>query len=61
MSRAGCGVRLAAAGAKLFAEATEPVSSASAATTLRPPRLGAPPPAFRCRSLGNRLPKATSG
>lgn len=38
MSRAGCGVRLTAAGAKLFAEATEPVPSASAATTLRTPR-----------------------
>lgn len=61
VSRASCGARPAAAGAKLCAEATEPVPSASAATTLRPPRPRAPPPAFRCRSLGNRLPKATSG
>lgn len=55
--QAGCGARRAAAGAKLFAEATEPVPSASAATALRPQQPGAPPPAFRCRSLGNRLPQ----
>lgn len=55
--RAGCGVTRAAAVAELFPGATEPVPSASAATALRPQQPGAPPPAFRCRSLGNRLPQ----
>lgn len=56
--RAGCGATRAAAVADLLPETTEPsVPSASAATALRPRRPGAPPPAFRCRSLGNRLPQ----
>lgn len=55
--RAGCGGTRAVAVAERFPEATEPVPSASAATALRPQRPRAPPPAFRCRSLGNHLPR----
>lgn len=55
--RAGCGGTRTAAVAEQFPEATKPVPSASAATALSPQQPGAPPPAFRCRSLGNRLPK----
>lgn len=55
--RAGDGAKRAAAVAQLFPEATEPVPSASAATALRPQQPGAPPPAFRCRSLGNHRPQ----
>lgn len=55
--RAGCGATRAAAVADLLPETSEPVPSASAATALRPQQPRAPPPAFRCRSLGNRLPQ----
>lgn len=57
MPSAGDGAKRAAAVAQLFPEATEPVPSASAATALRPQQPGAPPPAFRCRSLGNHRPQ----
>lgn len=57
VSRPGCGGTRAAAVAELLPEATEPVPSASAATALRSQQPRAPPPAFRCRSLGNHLPK----
>lgn len=57
--RAGCGAKRAPAVADLLPEATQPMPSAraAAATALRPKQPGAPPPAFRCRSLGNHRPQ----